>query len=48
MPIFLVDSIVRDFEKKMEHYLEDKVYVNATNSGTAAIHLGLVVCSEIW
>lgn len=36
-------SIVRDFEKDLEHYLEDKVYVNATNSGTAAIHLGLML-----
>ena len=36
-------SVVREFEKDLEQYLEDKVYVYATNSGTAAIHLGLLL-----
>jgi dTDP-4-amino-4,6-dideoxygalactose transaminase len=34
---------VTGFEADIAHYLDDKVYVTALSSGTAAIHLGLVL-----
>lgn len=34
---------VNGFEKDLENYLEKQVYVGALSSGTAAIHLGLIL-----
>lgn len=36
-------NVVRDFEEDLECYLGNNVIVNATNSGTSAIHLGLLL-----
>ncbi|HEX8017631.1 MAG TPA: DegT/DnrJ/EryC1/StrS family aminotransferase [Flavobacterium sp.] len=34
---------VNDFEKVLENYLDDKIFVTALNSGTSAIHLALIL-----
>ena len=34
---------VNGFEKDLEDYLNDNVFVGALSSGTAAIHLGLIL-----
>ncbi|KAF2342032.1 DegT/DnrJ/EryC1/StrS family aminotransferase [Flavobacterium tistrianum] len=34
---------VNGFEKDLEHYLKEEVHVGALSSGTAAIHLGLIL-----
>nr|WP_199000399.1 DegT/DnrJ/EryC1/StrS family aminotransferase [Flavobacterium sp. ASV13] len=34
---------VNGFEKDLEHYLREEVHVGALSSGTAAIHLGLIL-----
>jgi len=36
-------NVVRDFEEDLECYLGNNVIVSATNSGTSAIHLGLLL-----
>jgi dTDP-4-amino-4,6-dideoxygalactose transaminase len=36
-------NVVHDFEEDLEYYLGNIVIVNATNSGTSAIHLGLLL-----
>ena len=34
---------ISDFEEDLQNYLQDKSYVAALNSGTAALHLGLII-----
>jgi dTDP-4-amino-4,6-dideoxygalactose transaminase len=53
--LFYIENVIREdwvaaegpniigFESDLENYLEDEVYVGALNSGTAAIHLGLIL-----
>ena len=41
-----VSPNVDNFEKDIENYLNRELYVGGLNSGTAAIHLGLVLLVE--